>query len=37
MGHYDFLVIVGLLPYIAFSIYEVKRDMKAIREKLDKS
>jgi hypothetical protein len=33
--HYDSLVIVGLLLYIAFTVREMKKDVAAIRKNVD--
>jgi len=35
MEHYDFLVIVGILLYVAFAVYGIGKDVKAIRKTLD--
>jgi hypothetical protein len=36
MEHYDFLVIVGLLLFIAFTVHHISKVVRAIRDKLDK-
>jgi hypothetical protein len=35
MERFDFLVIVGLLLYIAFTVHGIARDVAAIRKKVD--
>jgi len=35
MEHFDFLVVVGILLYVAFAVYGIGRDVKAIRKKMD--
>jgi hypothetical protein len=35
MEHYDFLVIVGLLVYIAYAVYDLGKEVKEIRKSLD--
>jgi hypothetical protein len=35
MERYDFLVIVGLLIYIAFTVHYLMKDIAAIRKKID--
>jgi hypothetical protein len=33
--HYDWLVVVGLLLYVAFTVHELQKELAAIRKKLD--
>jgi hypothetical protein len=35
MERYDWLVIVGLLIYIAFTVHDLKKGLEAIRKKID--